>query len=424
MTHVEQYLRKTIGLDSASIGSSSIQRSVRLRMKSRGIRRLEDYVRLIATSPHERDELVESVVVTETWFFRDHEPFCAFVGVVFDEWLPAHPASQLRVLSIPCASGEEPYSLAIALLEAGLPRDRFDIEGVDLSARALARAQRAIFKKNSFRGQDLSFRDRHFRDTCDGYVLSLQVRECVHFHQANLLDDGFLAGRAVYDFIFCRNLLIYFDRLTQRKALEKIRRLLSPSGVFWVGAAEHPIVTELGFVSAQIPRAFACRHAGQAASKQLDRPAKAVSRFAASANTGPAQTAVHRLAPGTGRGREAVERVPAGPPSSGARPSLEAARRLADGGRLQDAIEMCDLLLRQNGASAEVYYLSGLVRDAAGDPGALDCYRKALYLEPGHYETLLQMALWSEKDGDFARARTYKDRALRAKTKVPIESLA
>jgi len=80
--------------------------------------------------------------------------------------------------------------------------------------------------------------------------------------------------------------------------------------------------------------------------------------------------------------------------------------------------------LRQDGASAEVYYLLGLVRDAAGDPGAIDCYRKALYLEPEHYETLLQMALCSEKDGDHARARAYKNRAQRARLKSLVDTPA
>src|ERR1017187_3519231 len=106
MRRIEQLLAKSIGVDAASIGSMSIQRAVRLRMRSLGLRRLEDYEAFLEESSTEWNELVESVIVTETWFFRDAEPFAAFVRLVVEEWLPAHPAAPVRVLSLPCASGE------------------------------------------------------------------------------------------------------------------------------------------------------------------------------------------------------------------------------------------------------------------------------------------------------------------------------
>jgi len=97
---------------------------------------------------------------------------------------------------------------------------------------------------------------------------------------------------------------------------------------------------------------------------------------------------------------------------------LEIARRLADEGRAEEALAICQKHLSENGASAPAYYLLGLLRDAAGDPTAVDYYRKALYLEPNHYETLLQMALLSQKNGDSARARAFKSRAQRLKLKT------
>ena len=103
------------------------------------------------------------MVVTETWFFREKQPFAALVRLVIEEWLPAHPTGRLRLLSVPCSSGEEPYSMAMALMDAGFPAARFEISAVDISARALAFAQRAIYGRNSFRGADLDFRTRHFR---------------------------------------------------------------------------------------------------------------------------------------------------------------------------------------------------------------------------------------------------------------------
>src|ERR1035437_6136784 len=150
MKRFEHLLRKTIGLDAESIGSTSIQRAVRLRMRGLGLRRLEDCEQLLERSRAEWNELVESVIVTETWFFRDPALLAAFVRLVLEEWLPAHPAAPVRVLSLPCASGEEPYSLAMVLLDASVAPERFQIDAIDISARALAHAARGIYGRNSF----------------------------------------------------------------------------------------------------------------------------------------------------------------------------------------------------------------------------------------------------------------------------------
>ena len=408
MKRIEHLLRKTIGFDAASVGAASIQRAVRLRMRSLGLRRLEDYEQVLEKSRVEWNELVESVIVSETWFFRDAEPFAAFIRLVLEEWLPAHSAAPARLLSIPCASGEEPYSLVMALLDAGVPPERFQIDAVDISARALARAQRGIYGKNSFRGKDLAFRDRYFQPSKEGFVLDPAVRSCVCFCRGNLFSDDFPPGQASYDFIFCRNLLIYFDRPTQRRAIEKIERLLTPSGVLFVGPVEQPVVLSHGFVSANIPKASACRRAGQVVRRQ--RLARLSKQPPISAGLPPNGAFQPRLPSGGG-----LIHPPAGRPSSSSRTDLETARRLADAGRLNEAAEICEAHLRQSRASAQAYYLLGLVRDAGGDASAIDCYRKALYLEPNHHESLLQMALLLQKNGDLARARTFKSRAQRIK---------
>ena len=261
MKCVENRLRETIGLDVASVGSGMVQRAVRHRMRSLGLKRPEDYLGFLKRSRTEWQELVESVVVTETWFFRDPEPIGAFVRLALEDWLPARNAAPLRLLSVPCSSGEEPFSLAMALLDAGVPADRFEIEAVDISARALARAGRGIYGRNSFRGKDLAFRNRYFQPSTEGFVLDPAVRHCVRFYQGNFLNDAFLTGAASYDFIFCRNLLIYFDPLMRRKALDKVERLLAPGGLLFVGPVEQPLVIERGFLLAGIPMAFACRKA-------------------------------------------------------------------------------------------------------------------------------------------------------------------
>jgi len=426
-------------MDAATIGSGAIQRTIRLRMKSLGLKEVDEYRKLLDSSRNEWTDLVESIVVTETWFFRDREPFNVFVRFVRDEWLPAHPTRVLRVLSIPCSSGEEPYSLFMALRDAAVPAERFQIEGVDISAAALARARQGVYGRNSFRGKELGFRDRHFRQTKEGFVLDPSIRNSVTFLEGNLLQPDFLRGREPFDVIFCRNLLIYFDRPTQKRALEKIDKLLMPSGLLFVGPAEQPLAIEHGFVTANIPMAFACRKRGAersplaaattAGSVAKQNPVKALKLPPLRADR--AQVTPTRLPPRRGgvetaantalrqlRSHAILPQPRTGQPSP---VNLEEAFRLANAGKLKEAAQLCETHLRHYGASAQAWYLLGLVRDAGNDASSIDCYRKALYLEPNHYESLLQMALLSERNGDAARARTFRNRAERLKRREPVK---
>src|SRR6266436_1215683 len=130
MEQIEKMLRERMGLDAASVGSGSIQRIIRLRMKGLGFPDATAYRELLTRSRVEWDELVEAVVVTETWFFRDPEAF----SVVVEAAQASAPGSTLRVLTIPCSSGEEPYSVAIALRDGGVPAEGVRIDAVDITS--------------------------------------------------------------------------------------------------------------------------------------------------------------------------------------------------------------------------------------------------------------------------------------------------
>src|SRR5580698_2052789 len=100
----ENLLKQRMGLDSVSVGSPTIDRAVRLRMAAIGVEQVEDYWRHLSLSNEEVQELIETVVVPETWFFRDREAFTVLVRLVVEEWRPLHPAGVLRLLSIPCST--------------------------------------------------------------------------------------------------------------------------------------------------------------------------------------------------------------------------------------------------------------------------------------------------------------------------------
>jgi chemotaxis protein methyltransferase WspC len=402
-------LRERIGLDAASIGSSLIERSVRLRMKSLGLKHTDAYVRRLREVEEEWRQLIESVVVSETWFFRDPHAFAALVQLVMTEWLPRHPLQTLRILSAPCSSGEEPYSLAMTLLDAGILPERFAIIGVDISERALAGAATAVYGRNAFRGKDLSFRDRYFRQTKEGYVLSPRVRECVRFHRLNLLEENLRGGGEPFHFIWCRNLLIYFDRATQARALQRLRATLNKDGILFVGPAELPLVMGQGFTSLNLSMAFACRRDDAEQASVGDVKSHPVTRSNVALSPPPAPT--HKDI------RRAGLDDPPAPAHAAPIDSkpLKRARKLADEGKLQEAQQICEAHVSKFGPVAEAFYLLGLVADARGENKALEFYRKAIYLEPDHYECLLQLSLLLEKMGDAAAARSYRRRAERVR---------
>src|SRR5438132_309336 len=127
LSEIANLLRETMGLDSASVGSSVIERAVQARVAACAMQDLQAYWEHIRTSEAELQELVEAVVVPETWFFRDREAFAAMTRMAHGDWLPHHPSGTLRLLSLPCATGEEPYSIAMALLDTGFAAHRFRV---------------------------------------------------------------------------------------------------------------------------------------------------------------------------------------------------------------------------------------------------------------------------------------------------------
>jgi chemotaxis protein methyltransferase WspC len=421
----ESFLKQEIGLDAASIGSSAIEHSVRVRMSACELNDMLAYLELVRTSAPELQALIEAVVVPETWFFRDREAFSALAHMAFEEWLRTHTDGVMRLLSLPCSSGEEPYSMAMALLDAGFPASLFQIDAVDISARLLTHAKRAVYGKNSFRGDNQEFRDRYFEATAHGHRLNDAVRQQVHFHHANLFAPNFLPGAEIYDMIFCRNLLIYFDRATQNNAVHVLQRLLKAKGVLFVGPSETGLMLSHDFVSAKVPLAFAFRKIDAIArvtARASAPPARPAIRPAISSPGMPSPAApklspqkhLHSFSKPIAAPRQGMSQAPAANLDAG----MAEASALADQGHLVEAAKSCEEHMRRQGPSPQAFYLLGLIRDASGNLSeAAQHYRKALYLDPNHLESLSHLAFLLEKQGDAKGAQVLRDRVLRAEPK-------
>ena len=392
--NARELLQRESGLD---LSEQTVDRALRDRMAKIGVADTADYLQRI--SPEELAALIELVVVPESWMFRDAEAFVAATAFV-QRRLAERTDRVVRILSIPCAGGEEPYTMAMALTDAGVAPASFRIEGVDLSTVALERAVAGRYTRNAFRGGDQAFRQRHFTPRGDEFQISDAIRAQVGFSQGNLLAIDSVAGAGRYDVIFCRNLLIYFDEPTTAAAIAVLRALLAGDGMLFAGYAEVPAFCRNGFAPLRVPGAFALQKAQAGAAATIAVAPRAPARKSAARPVAPApQTKLPKTVP------KAV------PPSEHL---LAQARRQADRGDYQGAADSCHALLAAEPNSADAYYLLGMVSECQHKPGAADDYwRRCVYLQPDHYDALCHLALLAEQTGDARQAAAFRQRAAR-----------
>jgi len=372
-------LRAATDLD---LGVATVERAVRERMRAVGAG--IDYDPQPGTP--EFDALVDLVVVPESWILRDPAVFETALRFVQTRLL-TRPGRQVRVLSLPCAGGEEPYSLAMLLAHAGIEPEHCRIDAFDLSRAAISRARAGSYTRNAFRGGDQGLRARFFTEDGDEQVIGAAPRAYVAFVQANLFDvDPAVTG--TYDLVFCRNLLIYFDLATQQRAAARLAALLADDGLLLAGYADAPALCRAGFAPRTPHDTFALRKHGRRAADVLRAPPRPAARPA--------------------------PRPSAPPPPPPPRDLLAEAKAHADAGRLAHAEDACRALLAVRADDAEAWFLLGLTAECTGRPqGAQDCWRRCVYLDPDHYEALCGLALLAEQRGDLAQGTSLRERAAR-----------
>ena len=421
---VERLLAGRIGLDLSTVGETLIRRGIQIRMTALGLHDPEAYEQVLLRSEPEQQALVEEIVIPESWFFRDDRPFRLLRDRAGSGWISHPERSPMRILSLPCAGGEEPYSIAISLLDAGLPAHRFHVDAVDVSQRCVDRARAGVYGVNAFRGHAMPTVSDHFLPHWSGGMeVDRRVRQTVAFHRGNLLDPLLLADVAPYDVVFCRNLLIYFDAPARSRAFDGLARLLVTDGILFLGHADRnsdlrrfePIEDRGCFAFRRVvpglepfapPAPVACPQPSPAANR-VPPPIRATPRPVPTASPGPA--------PASPAGSPRVDPVasPASP-----RKLLENASELADQGKLDEATRLCERAIRDGGPTARAYFLLGIIRQAAGDRNRAEAhFQRAVYLDAQHDEALLALAILARRRGDVAAETAYRRRADRARSR-------
>lgn len=436
-TRIRELLRRYVGFAPDTLGEGVYESAIEARRKALGLD-AEAWFARVERDPAELDALVEALVVPETWFFRDETPFVETVRHAMKRMPDA--SRPYRVLSMPCATGEEAYSVAIALREGGLSPAQFRIEGIDVSTAALARASQATYRAASFRSPRAeSSKSLWFTPVGDSFALMPMVRESVHFRRGNAIDPATLASSPPFDCIFCRNLLIYFDRPAREALIARLTAKLTDGGLLFVGHAESLVGFDRGlrrladvraFGYERIPDEDALRAPGDssrsAAAHRVSRtplerprtvppgtlargsrPPSETTLLLANAKTSPRAESRPALESVQSTPRIAIAAIPGAKTVTQVEPvrdPLDAARALADRGALAEARVLVIEALKN--PSAEGYHLLGVIARGEGNLDEAErCFSRALYLDSVHYSSLVQMALLRERRGDPSAAQ-------------------
>lgn len=221
---------------------NSLKISLDTRMNIMGIKDYDAYYPLITTNAirkKEFNELLNLILIKETFFFRDDRQLKVLTENILPALIERKKDKEIKIWSAGCATGEEPYSIAMALMESHLPDDiNVSIYATDISGVALNRAKEGIYNKSSMRAIDKEMLNKYFTLRDGQYFLHDQVKRRVRFETVNLIEPCFPMGGESIDIIICKNVLIYFRTETVKTIIRKFYNMLTAGGSLFVGHSE------------------------------------------------------------------------------------------------------------------------------------------------------------------------------------------
>ncbi|HEV7321813.1 MAG TPA: protein-glutamate O-methyltransferase CheR [Ensifer sp.] len=237
-----EFLYRRTGMLFGETKRYYIDRRVADRVAATGAMSFGSYFNLLLSDPGEAELLINSFTVNETYFYREeHQLHCLSRSLLPDRIVGKRPGDRIRIWSIPCSTGEEPYSIAIWLLENWNLVDAYNVEivGSDIDSAVLRDAAFGEFGKRSVSRLSADLRQRYFHQLDDArWRIIPDLRESVSFRAANLIDRQVAETQGEFDIIFCRNVLIYFDDESRRRTVDNLYGALLPGGYLCLGHTE------------------------------------------------------------------------------------------------------------------------------------------------------------------------------------------
>ena len=270
---VTDRLQAAIGVDPCGLDAKRLQWIIGARCRHLGLPDESAYLACLDATPSELDALIDEVVVRETRFFRDPVVFEHIRAAMAQ--LAASDSGPLRILSAPCGTGEEAYSLAAVLQLAGVPPARFQIDAFDISPLALEIARRGVYPERALARVPAEQQRACAELQGSHWTIHEALRRRVNFGRLNLAQPGALGEETQYHMILCRNLFIYLAPAARAALAQSLSAALLPGGRLFLGTADrvkelHPL-----FAPLRPAASFAFAHRGPGVAVEL-RPRTAV----------------------------------------------------------------------------------------------------------------------------------------------------
>ena len=402
LARLSEYLKTQMGLYFPEKRWDDLRNKMARAMKDFDYRDLSGFIEWLVSSPRSRQEieiLASHLTISETYFWREPRVFEALVKQILPELIRVREKGErrLRIWSAGCASGEEPYSIAIALRRLlPVPEDwRITILATDINPGILSRAMAGVYGEWSFRGLHKRLKEEYFHRKEDGrFEILPEIRKMVTFAYLNLVEDLYpspLNNTNAMDLIFCRNVLMYF---TPERAVQVGQRLynsLVDGGWLMVGASELSQFTFPQFASVHFPGAIVYRReTRESRPSEVFRleeissppPLRESTRIQVVESASPKQATYAEVLDRSVPGRDIAAPVK----QQGEEATFDITlkiRALADRGNLAEALSACDEAIAADKLDPEMHYLRAIIlQEQNGHGEAIAALKRALYLDP------------------------------------------
>lgn len=230
------------GFDFREYRESTLARRLERRLHARGAKTYADYAGTLDKDPSEYDKLFDDLTINVTSFFRDEVAFSALEEIVLPQLIKnrSNREKTLKIWSAGCATGQEPYSIAILLLEMlgeKISSWNIVIMATDIDSKALEKARHGVFPRNEVEGIRYQWRRKYFISKPDNFTIKPKVKRLVTFSEYNLINEPPYSD---FNLIVCRNVLIYFSQPLQMRVLRNFYDTLKTGGYLLLGKAEVP----------------------------------------------------------------------------------------------------------------------------------------------------------------------------------------
>lgn len=406
------------------------------RAEAVGAETLTEYYDQLISLPDREIELrrlLDRLSVQETQFFRNLPQFDALRKYVIPEIIQRKSNSyrNLRFWSAGCSTGQEPYSLAMAVLDVLPDVDRWNIQilGTDLSENALAIAERGWYQESRLTGIDRNHREKYFRESDGGYVVAEPLRRMVHFSRHNIVTDSLpISIFGTCDIVFCRNVIVYFTHETAKYVIEHFFDILNPGGCLFLGLSETLWKMSAKYSLVEMGDAFIYK---KSLPRSIEGRRFIPDRRLRDIPLPPGVTTDRRV----GSGRRNVQQTrdlddskkPVVHPAADETKSIQAdqlivkARASIDLGEYEKAIELLSDVAKRNNDAVEVHFLLGLAHERSNDPElAVEAFRQAIRRDNTYSLAYFHVANTMERLGRFKSAITeYRNAAKALKRDKP-----